>query len=223
MRRCLILVLCAAWQTSICEVWKGEYFENVRRMMIRNTDELLAQISKGTPIDYVFFWGHRPPKSGVSKSCFSQWYEAPFEADGIVYPTAEHYMMAGKAKLFHDGETLAKILTAKTASEAKKLGRLVKGFDDDIWQKHRFDIVVSANLAKFGYFPELKAFLMSTSRRVLVEASPTDRIWGIGLAANDSKSTDPSQWKGLNLLGFAVMEVRQQLRGESSLTFDSVE
>lgn len=121
-------------------------------------------------------------------------------------------MMAKKAELFGDENAKKKILASKTPGEAKKLGRSVVGFDDDVWLKHRFEIVVSANLAKFSRAPELKAFLLNTGDRVLVEASPVDRIWGIGLAADDPGASDPYKWQGLNLLGFALMCVRDQLK-----------
>ncbi|WP_020405462.1 NADAR family protein [Hahella ganghwensis] len=178
---------------------------------IRNRDDLVDYVNQGNRVKYVFFWGHQKPKSGVGKTCFSQWYDSPFESDGITYQTAEHYMMAEKARLFGDPQAAEKVIAAGTPGEAKKVGRGVRGFDDKIWQKHRFNIVVKANLLKFSQNPELKEFLLSTGKRVLVEASPVDRIWGIGLAADDNAAENPNRWKGLNLLGFALMEVRSQL------------
>ncbi len=123
-------------------------------------------------------------------------------------------MMAEKAKLFDDVETLQKIITARNPGAAKAFGRQVKGFNEEIWQEHRFDIVVKASLLKFGQNPELKDFLIKTGRRVLVEASPLDKIWGIGLAADDPKAENPQLWEGENLLGFALMEARGQLLEE---------
>lgn len=180
-------------------------------MKIRSKDELLEYVNSGNTVKYVFFWGHQKPKSGVSKSCFSQWYEAPFDIDGKHFLTAEHYMMYHKALLFGDAETAAKVLDARNPGKAKSLGRSVLGFDEAKWQEHRFEIVVKANLAKFDSDPELKEFLLSTKGRVLVEASPLDGIWGVGLAEDDVVVEDPNRWKGLNLLGFALMEVRDLL------------
>ena len=121
-------------------------------------------------------------------------------------------MMVKKAELFGDLASQEKILASKTPSEAKQLGRGVAGFRNDLWLQHRFDIVVSANLAKFSQNPDLQAFLLNTGEAVLVEASPVDNIWGIGLAVDDPAVSNPHQWQGLNLLGFALMCVRDQLR-----------
>ncbi|MGJ5203315.1 NADAR family protein [Bradyrhizobium sp. HKCCYLR20261] len=96
-------------------------------------------------------------------------------------------------------------------SQAKKLGREVRGFDDARWTAHRFDIAVRGNVAKFGQNPPLGQWLRSTAEAVLVEASPVDRIWGIGLAADDPRARDPLTWLGLNLLGFALMKARAAL------------
>lgn len=148
----------------------------------------------------------------VGKPSLSQWWPAEFEVDGTRYPTAEHFMMAEKARLFDDDETRELILKAKHPSEAKKLGRRVRGFDEAVWNDARFDLVVNGNLAKFARNSALREFLLGTGERVLVEASPVDSIWGIGLAADDERATDPAQWPGLNLLGFALMEVRERLR-----------
>ena len=93
------------------------------------------------------------------------------------------------------------------------LGRRVRGFDEPTWVQHRWSIVTQASVAKFGQRPELRDFLVGTGERILVEASPTDRIWGIGLAATDERTADPARWQGLNLLGFALMAAREQLRG----------
>jgi ribA/ribD-fused uncharacterized protein len=119
-------------------------------------------------------------------------------------------MMAQKAELFNDPETLALILKAATPAAAKALGRQVRGFDDERWLAQRFAIVVRANAAKFGQNPALGEFLQKTGSAVIVEASPVDRVWGVGLAKADPQANDPNQWRGLNLLGFALMQVRDQ-------------
>lgn len=106
---------------------------------------------------------------------------------------------------------LHNILGAKTPAEAKKLGRRVKNFVPDIWNEHKFRLVTEGNYHKFSQHPELKTFLLNTGDRVLVEASPVDNIWGIGLAANTHGIENPSTWKGDNLLGYALMTVRDIL------------
>ncbi|GAA0975601.1 MULTISPECIES: NADAR family protein [Nocardiopsis] len=161
---------------------------------------------------YLCFWGHRPPAGGgVSASCLSQWWAADFTVDGVLYPTAEHYMMAGKARLFGDAGAEARIVAAGHPRDAKAIGREVRGFDQEAWEAARFGIVVEGNLAKFGQNPDLGAYLLGTGSRVLVEASPRDRVWGIGLGARHDHAEQPEHWRGLNLLGFALMEARARL------------
>ncbi|TQM78031.1 hypothetical protein FHX81_0280 [Saccharothrix saharensis] len=163
--------------------------------------------------EYLFFWGHEArPGAPVGKQCLSQWWEAPFTVDGLTFRTAEHFMMHGKALVFGDEETARRVLAARTPGEAKALGRRVRGFTEDVWVAERLDVVVRANLAKFGAHDDLREFLLGTGDRVLVEASPVDRVWGIGLAADDERAADPARWPGLNLLGEALMEVRARLR-----------
>ena len=185
-------------------------------MKIRNNESLIEFINQGNRAKCIFFWGHQKPKSGITKSCFSQWYESPFEVNGVYYPTAEHYMMAEKARLFGDNEIALKIASANNPGAAKKLGREVLKFDNHIWIKHRFGIVVSGNKAKFSQNPDLKNFLLNTKDRVLVEASPVDKIWGIGLVADNPSIENPYHWKGLNLLGYALMEVRDLVANNST-------
>ncbi len=180
--------------------------------MVNGIDSLRERHSVGEQFKYVFFWGHQPGREGlIDKSCFSQWYEAAFEREGIRYPTAEHYMMAAKADLFGDESSRARIIAAPNPGAAKRFGREVEGFDAGIWDRERFAIVVDANLAKFSQNPTLEKFLLGTADRVLVEASPVDSIWGIGMAQDHSDIKNPASWLGLNLLGFALMEVRAQL------------
>jgi ribA/ribD-fused uncharacterized protein len=177
---------------------------------IRDKETLAEYVGAGHKVKYVFFWGHQRSKTGISASCFSQWYAAPFSAEGRSYATAEHFMMAEKARLFNDPDALEMILAAKSPGEAKSRGRNVRGFDEQIWIKRRFDIVVAANKLKFSQNSDLLAFLLGSGQRVLVEASPVDKIWGIGLEAKHPHAENPRLWKGLNLLGFALMEVRAQ-------------
>ncbi|MFI9625782.1 NADAR family protein [Streptomyces sp. NPDC052042] len=176
-------------------------------------EDLLARTRRGEKVKYLRFWGHRPlPDGRLGTSCLSQWWPSPFEADGVRYATAEHWMMAAKARLFGDAEAEARALAAKSPAEAKKAGRLVRGFDEATWERERYALVVAGNVHKFGHDPRLRGFLDGTKERVLVEASPVDRIWGIGLAADDPRAEDPETWRGLNLLGFALMDARAALR-----------
>ena len=175
--------------------------------------QLTQRIHQGERLKYVFFWGHQPKKDGsIGKTCFSQWFEASFSLNGISYLTAEHYMMAEKARLFDDQDALNQIIASKTPALAKKLGRGIRGFDEAHWNERRFDAVVEGNLAKFSQHAPLTAFLMNTADRILVEASPVDKIWGVGMAEDHPDIENPALWQGLNLLGFALMKVRQQLR-----------
>lgn len=178
---------------------------------ITSKEDLIAYLAEGNEVDYFFFWGHTAKdKNTVGKECLSQWYPAGFEIDGIRYPTAEHYMMAEKARLFNDTDALDKILASTDPAEAKKLGRTVKDYRDDVWKQHRFEIVVRGNTAKFMQNETLNEFLQSTGDKVIVEASPRDRIWGIGMGASNPDASNPGKWKGLNLLGFALTAVREK-------------
>jgi ribA/ribD-fused uncharacterized protein len=172
---------------------------------------LISNKEAGQTPKYLFFWGHQPSKDGsITKTCFSQWWIAPFEVDSKIYPSAEHWMMAKKAELFVDNEILEKILLAKSPAEAKKLGRMVKNFDPEIWDEHKFEFVCEGNFHKFSQHPVLREFLIKTGDRVIVEASPMDKIWGIGMKSDHPNIENPELWKGENLLGFALMEVRER-------------
>lgn len=180
---------------------------------VRSAEALAELTARGEKVKYLLFWGHRPrPDGRIGASCLSQWWPSPFTVDGVDYASAEHWMMAGKARLFGDAEAAGRAVAAKSPAEAKKVGRLVRGFDEAVWERERYGLVVAGSVHKFGQDPELRAFLRNTGDRVLVEASPLDRIWGIGLAADDPRAADPSAWRGLNLLGFALMEARERLR-----------
>lgn len=177
--------------------------------------ELIVQIAAGWQPKYVFFWSHEPTgNSPIGKWCLSQWFPAALVVDGITYPTAEHFMMAEKARLFGDEATLAQILQTSHPGAAKALGRQVQGFDEAVWTRHCFDIVVRGNQAKFGQNELLHTYLLNTNDKILVEASPTDTLWGVGLAEKDQRVYDPEQWRGSNLLGFALMKARTALQEE---------
>ncbi len=178
-----------------------------------NLENLLKQYVQGEKLKYLFFWGHQQKDENIiDKSCFSQWFEASFIVNHIEYKTAEHWMMAKKAELFQDSEIIHKIINCSHPDEAKKLGRKVKGFDYKIWNEHKFDIVMVGNIFKFHQNLKLLEFLLKTNNRILVEASPYDKIWGIGMSKNHPRVEHPIDWKGENLLGFALMEVRDILK-----------
>jgi hypothetical protein len=156
--------------------------------------------------DFVLFW--KPP--GV----YSQWTESTFEVDGVTYNCAEQFMMASKARLFGDHEVERQIMATSSPKQQKALGRKVSGFDETVWNRECIGLVVRGNMAKFGQNPDLRETLLATGDKTLVEASPMDRIWGVGLRADDGRILDRSQWRGQNLLGRALVEVRERLRAE---------
>ena len=175
---------------------------------LANTIEKFQRKEK---LDFLFFWGHTVIEN-VTKACFSQWFPCKFVDNGVVYKTAEHYMMAAKARLFDDNEILELILEAHSPNEAKSLGRKVKNFNSEIWDHHKYQIVIQANQLKFSQNQDFKEFLLSTEDKVIVEASPYDKIWGIGMLESDESINNPLLWNGENLLGFALMEVRDLLK-----------
>ncbi|MEU3188002.1 NADAR family protein [Streptomyces sp. NPDC006923] len=180
---------------------------------VRSVAELAGRAERGARIRYLHFWGHAPRRDGaLGPSCLSQWWPAPFTVEGVEYATAEHWMMAAKARLFGDEEAERLAIGAANPALAKKAGRLVRDFDEAVWQRERYAIVLEGSVHKFGQDAGLRGFLLATGERILVEASPMDRIWGIGLAAADERAQDPARWRGLNLLGFALMEARERLR-----------
>jgi ribA/ribD-fused uncharacterized protein len=183
-------------------------------MSIMTLEALRAQVRRGDTFEYLLFWGHTPPADGaIGPHCLSNWFPAPFEIDGVRYATTEHHMMAEKARCFGDEEHLQAILEAGTPAEAKALGRKVRGFVSEIWDARREQAVVEGNVAKFSQHEDMCLYLLGTGEKVLVEASPRDRIWGIGMGKNNPDAVHPERWRGQNLLGFVLMEVRRQLRG----------
>lgn len=174
---------------------------------------LQGRYNKGEKIKYLFFWGHQPsPNGSITKACFSQWWESDFIIGSVKYCCMEQYMMAEKARLFDDNEMLEKILKSNQPKQIKAFGREVKNFSEDIWQKRRHTIVVKGNYAKFMQNSKLKLFLLDTKNRVLVEASPVDRICGIGMASDNKEIENPMTWNGKNMLGFVLMEVRDEIQ-----------
>ena len=157
---------------------------------------------------YVFFWDGE----------FSNWYECrlPFiRYKGITFFNSEQAFMWEKAVYFGDMETAQNIVKNPDPARCKRLGRLVKDFDVEKWSKVNFQIMVDVNYAKYSQSSRLKALLLSTEDKILVEASPYDKIWGIGIHWEDDDCLDESKWRGQNLLGKALMEVRNMIRKDN--------
>ena len=174
---------------------------------------LQQEIAAGRNRELCLFWGHQSAQDGsITKSCFSQWWIKDFCSVEHSYRCMEQYMMAAKAELFGDQEIQAQILNCNDPKQIKALGRMVRGFDQNVWDRFKYPIVLSGNWCKFSQNRDLQEFLLSTGDSVLVEASPYDNIWGIRLPASSPEAQDPQKWRGRNLLGFALMEVRDELR-----------
>ena len=141
----------------------------------------------------------------------SNWYPSTFTLKGIDFSSMEQYMMYRKAICFDDDKVPAQILATEDVAEIKALGRLVAGYDENLWNGVRQIVVYEGLLAKFSQNPELKERLKSTGSAVLAECAVKDRIWGIGLSMRDPDRFDRTKWKGQNLLGYALMMVREKL------------
>ena len=161
--------------------------------------------------EYKFFYG----------GPFSQWFICEFEIDSVTYNCAEQYMMAEKARLFGDKESEAAIMRTGHPREQKALGRRVKGFEREAWDAVSRDTVYRANHAKFTQAHDLENVIRNTGEAILVEASPTDKIWGIGIAEGNPLCNDPANWRGTNWLGEVLTKVRDDiLEGITSTEFD---
>ena len=154
---------------------------------------------------YTFFW-----LDNEENQEFSNWFVRPFVIDDFKYFCVEQYMMAQKAKLFHDAENYTKILRANTAKGCKQLGKQVTPFVSERWNAVKYDIVKAGNRAKYEQNQDLKELLLSTGNSIIAEASPKDNVWGIGLDAKKAAKIDFSEWPGKNLLGKILMELREE-------------
>ncbi|MDQ1234625.1 ribA/ribD-fused uncharacterized protein [Paenibacillus sp. SORGH_AS306] len=152
---------------------------------------------------FLFFYRDTSP--------FSQWYPASFILEGQQFTSAEQYMMYGKAQLFGDREIARRVIEAPHPRQQKALGRQVQRFDNDLWNQEAKNIVYRGNHAKFTQNPELLLVLLATAGHTLVEASPTDRIWGIGLAEDDPRIHQRATWRGTNWLGEVLTQLREDL------------
>jgi ribA/ribD-fused uncharacterized protein len=178
----------------------------------RNVAELRQLIIAGRRPEYVLFLAPDPAEPGVLGSeCLSQWYPSEMQLDGVRFPTAEHYMMWRKARLFGDSDVERQLLADDSPAVAKRLGRAVRNFRSDVWDRHRFDVVVDGSLAKFEQNERLRRYLLGTGDSILAEANPVDDIWGVGFEATDPQAQNPLRWTGPSLLGFALMRARDRL------------
>lgn len=161
----------------------------------------------------LMFWGATPSKTGkITKACLSQWWRCDFYDNGLKFCCTEQYMMYNKAILFKDFDTANKILLLTEPKKIKKLGREVKNFVQSEWDNVKVDIVTRGGMLKFSQDEGLREFLKSTGNKILIEASPKDAVWGIGLSEKDEMSISPHLWKGENLLGFSLMKVRDLIK-----------
>lgn len=156
------------------------------------------------------FW--KPVQQG---GWMSQWYDSRFVIDGIEYNCCEQYMMAKKAELFGDKKIMKQIMGCRDPNKMKRLGRAVKGFSNSVWEKECFGIVCDGNYAKFSQNAGLLKLLMATGDAILAEASPFDKVWGIGITIDSVNFRKSQYWKGRNLLGQAIMKVRERLSEEA--------
>jgi len=157
----------------------------------------------------VFFW--KPTRWHGGPECLGQWHMSSFFVEDERYCCAEQYLMAEKARVFGDERVRRQVLASADPTQMKQFGRQVAGFDQAVWDAVKYSIVLNGNYAKFTQNAELRDYLVSTMGTFLVEASPQDRIWGIGLAESDLRARDPRRWRGQNLLGCALMEVRDEI------------
>lgn len=142
---------------------------------------------------------------------FSNWYMSDFEYEGKKFSSLEQYMMYKKAEVFGDEKTAGKILNTDDPGKIKSLGREVENYNNTVWNGLRQIIVYEGLYAKFSQNDELKEKLLATGDNILAEASGTDVIWGIGLSMTDGNRFHMDKWKGQNLMGFALMEVRNRI------------
>lgn len=160
--------------------------------------------------EMIFF--HKPEEEN---GYLSNWYPSQFKAEGRLYSSMEQYMMHQKAVAFGDPDIGSDIMYCSDPQEIQRLGKLVQGFSETVWDGIKQIIVYRGLLEKFRQNPDLKEKLLATQGKMLAECSISDKIWGIGLSMTDQRRFDIGAWKGQNLLGFALMEVRNlMLRNE---------
>ena len=150
------------------------------------------------------------------KEIYSNWHSSPMQfldkTTGLFFDNTEQHFMWSKAKFFGDLDTASKIAKETDPRSAKEYGREVKNYDEKSWECVRLAFMTYANLLKFGQVESFNTELLSTGDKILVEASHYDKIWGVGLTEDDPLILDEKTWKGRNLLGIALMNVRNLLK-----------
>lgn len=182
--------------------WRQIKFPTYSVQNLIHSDELLYA-------DYIFF---REPEQGlINESAFSMWYEAPFKVGEAEYRTVRQYFLAEKAKAFGDEETRINIINSQNPEEMEKLADSVKNFDTNVWDEVRYAIMLVGNYHKFWNNIELKKLLIESEDSVIVYAHPENLLWRNGVEESDTRAYTPQLWPGRNLLGFALMELRDHL------------
>ena len=178
-----------------------------------SVEQIHSAYSQGRVFRYTLFWKLEPSPDGlITESCLGQWWKSDFWSVAHTYCCMEQFMMEQKAELFGDETIRQQVLESQTPKQMKALGRKVRGFDQTVWDQAKYSIVLNGNWCKFSQNRKMRDFLLSTGDSILAEASPYDGIWGIRLSADSPDAQAPGKWRGQNLLGFALMEVRDELR-----------
>lgn len=159
---------------------------------------------------FTFFWD----------GPYSQWHPSKFQVLGKEFNCAEQYMMYNKALMFGDDNALCAIMSTPSPRAQKQYGREVRNFNMKLWNEHAKDIVYVGNHAKFTQHIDLLQRLLATSPTLLVEASPYDTVWGIGLGAAEASKTPQAQWKGTNWLGEVLTQVRDDILDNKPLIIE---
>lgn len=155
---------------------------------------------------YVFFWG----------SVFSNWAKCKFIHEGVEYSSTEQTMMAAKAKLFGDASALKEVMATRNPRVQKAIGRAIQNFDKAKWLEVCYPLVTDAIYSKFSQNEDMRRILLATGDRIIVEASPEDEVWGIGMSVNDPDILDETKWRGTNFLGKGLMEARDRIRADEA-------
>lgn len=175
----------------------------IKRESETRTDDCFNEELPNENHNYEYFW--------EINSAFSQWFPCKFVVNGMTYNSAVQYMMHQKAVLMGDEMSAETIMALDEPQKMKKQGRFVKNFNQELWNDVRQEIVETGNVAKFSQNEGLKTKLFNTFPKTLVEASPTSKIWGIGLSMDDKRAWNKLTWRGQNLLGEILTRVRDKL------------
>lgn len=184
-------------------------------MDITNYQALLEKLAEGQRFNYLLFGQAQSDSRVVNSDCLSPWFPSPFKAEGALFKSLEHFMVAEKARLFKDLPSALKAIMSKTPQKAHKVSKTITGVDNALWATHCEALLVKANYYKFREHQVLTDYLTSTEERILVFADREDILFGAGLPLEaEEMLADPFQWPGENKLGFALMAVRDLLCGK---------